>query len=359
MLPRLDILLADLTVLGTLAWRVARSLSGDRFGPLAMANAWSDWLETAGLAAAGHSLFHRKRFLAGLALLAVGAVRAWQASQWRLPHDEPLAPADLRVFTQNLLWPHRSGDGFTQLIQREQPDVLMLQELTPVIAGHILAELGNDYPHRFLEPAEGSFGFGLLSHSPLSGGEILRWPGGRRYVQIATTVVAGCEVDLYNCHLLPPLGKHLNRLGASRVTRLREAQIRLLTERILATERPAIMAGDFNLTPSQQAYDLLTPPLIDAWSEAGRGPGVTWPLNMLPLPWHTIPLLRLDYCFHTPDFVARRTRVLYSRTGSDHCPLVVDLAFAQPQVLATDGDEVSRLPTGRPALISRQPSGAD
>lgn len=359
MRPRLDILLAHLTVLGTVVWRVARSLAGDRFGPLAMANAWSGWLETAGLAAAGHGLFYRRRRLAGLALLAAGAARAWGASQSRLPRHEPPAPTDLRIFTQNLLYRHPSGDGFTRLIQREQPDVILLQELTPAIADHIVAQLGADYPYRRLAPKDGSFGFGFFSRYPLTGGDLLRAPGGHRFVQIATVSLAGREVDLYNCHLLPPLGKALRRLGPTRVTRLREAQIRLLTDRIFAAERPAIVAGDFNLTPSQQAYHLLTPVLTDAWTEAGVGPGVTWPQNMLPLPWRTIPLLRLDYCFHTPDFVARRARVLYSITGSDHCPLVVDLAFAESPVLPVSLNGASEIAVESRPIIAGRPSAVD
>ncbi|HYN88264.1 MAG TPA: endonuclease/exonuclease/phosphatase family protein [Ardenticatenaceae bacterium] len=320
--------LADLTVLSVAAWAAARWRFKDRFGALAMLNAWSGWIEAGGLVAAGLTMWAR-RYLAGAAgfFAAAGAV-AWHAIEWRSPPGAPEAPVDLRLFSLNLLHDHPSGDAFARLIQRERPDVVLLQELTPSIACQLLAAVGDDYAYRLLAATSGSYGFGILSRHPLQEKALLRRPGSR-YVQIATLSVSGRDLDLYNCHLLPPTGRLFRYLGPTVATRLREQQIRIVAERIAAAGRPAVVSGDFNLTPWQQAYGMLVEVLVDSWCEAGSGPGVTWPkyISLLPVPHRTLPLLRLDYCFHTSELLARRAHVLYDHTGSDHCALVVDLAW--------------------------------
>src|SRR5690554_2095558 len=177
--------LTDLIALTVLTWRIARQLIGDRFGPLAMLNAWADWLETAGLAAGGSSLVQRGYRWAGVAALLGAVLRGWHATQWRLPNPDPTAPTDLRIFTLNLLHHHDSGDDFARQIRREQPDVVVLQELTPRVARDLLAGLGDDYPYRLIEAIDGYSGFGIFSRRPLTDGGILRWPG-NRFAQVAT-----------------------------------------------------------------------------------------------------------------------------------------------------------------------------
>lgn len=352
-MPRLDLLLADLITLASGGWAMARALLRDRFGPLAMANAWSGWLEVAGLAAAAHGRFYRGQRRLALGLLALAGWQASRAVALRLPArlgPTPLLGAataggaqprgtDLRLLTLNLLYTHSRCDGFVALIQREQPDVVCLQELTPPVAERLCALLGDDYPHRLLAPSAGSNGYGILSRLPLVAGDFLQTPGGvSRYAQRATVLVGGREIDVYNCHLMPPLGKTFRYLGPTIATRLREAQITAMVEAIRTVGRPAVVAGDFNLTPYQEGYRLLAPTLTDSWLEAGVGTGVTWPLSILPQFTRFVPLLRIDYCWHTAELQATRSRVAYTLTGSDHCPVVVDLAWAVGQAaIAPDG----------------------
>jgi endonuclease/exonuclease/phosphatase (EEP) superfamily protein YafD len=334
-LKEITIVIADVVAGAVALWALARAAVRDQVGALAMVNAWSGWLESVGLAAAGHSRFYRGQRRLGLVLLGLAGLRAWRALDWRLPVAAPPATnCELRLLSFNLLYRCHQADRYAAVIQQEQPDLIFLQELTPQIADDLGVLLGEDYPYRQIEASKGSNGYGILSRLPLGEYSFLRTPGGiSRYAMRSSLMVEGRRIDLYNCHLMPPLGKVFLRLGPLAATQLRSAQIKAITDEVASSGRPAIVAGDCNLSPYQQTYDLFQPVLRDSWLEAGQGPGTTWPLNILPLPWATPPLIRIDLCWHTPELQAVRAHVVYSLTGSDHCPLVVDLAWASAQTL--------------------------
>lgn len=83
-------------------------------------------------------------------------------------------------------------------------------------------------------------------------------------------------------------------------------------------ERPAIVAGDFNTPPAGKVYGVLTGEWQDAFAESGLGWGFTYPAS--------IPLLRIDYVFHSADWRAVTSRV-GEAPGSDHRPLLAELAL--------------------------------
>ncbi len=92
--------------------------------------------------------------------------------------------------------------------------------------------------------------------------------------------------------------------------------------------RPAVVLGDFNLTPVSREYGLLTGAtdgVIDAWIEAGNGPagGETCREEDGPV--------RIDYAFLTPDLAGavRHIRVDREACGSDHQPLHVELDLTE------------------------------
>jgi endonuclease/exonuclease/phosphatase family metal-dependent hydrolase len=88
--------------------------------------------------------------------------------------------------------------------------------------------------------------------------------------------------------------------------------------------RPAVILGDFNLTPESPEYRLLTDAkagLQDAWLAAGNDPAAGATCNEDKGP------VRIDYAFLTPELAdgLRGMRVDPEARGSDHQPLHLEI----------------------------------
>jgi endonuclease/exonuclease/phosphatase family metal-dependent hydrolase len=85
-----------------------------------------------------------------------------------------------------------------------------------------------------------------------------------------------------------------------------------------AGRQPAVLVGDLNAEPDwRQVEELLAAGWVDAWSEAGSGPGST---SNAADPRH-----RIDYVFHTPDLTTVEVELIESQ-ASDHLAVVAGLA---------------------------------
>jgi len=95
---------------------------------------------------------------------------------------------------------------------------------------------------------------------------------------------------------------------------------------------PVIVVGEFNATPTNREYGILTSVLHDAWANAGTGLGHTFPSEVRPnlfgidVPRH---LVRLDYVFYSPHWTAIDARIVPSEPGSDHRPVSATLQLVQ------------------------------
>ena len=94
----------------------------------------------------------------------------------------------------------------------------------------------------------------------------------------------------------------------------------------IAGRGAGIAAGDFNATPWNDSYRSLTKMLDDAYRRGAWGPGLSFPTRARRL-GGLGPFVRIDHVFASPEFVASDAFVGAAIEGSDHFPVVVDLAF--------------------------------
>ena len=96
----------------------------------------------------------------------------------------------------------------------------------------------------------------------------------------------------------------------------------------LRARQPDIIAGDFNASPWNQGYRLVSREMNEAHSEAGFGSG-----NSFPARGRRVGLLgaftRIDHIFVTPRHKVVNAFTGKASQGADHHPVVADIVFAE------------------------------
>ncbi|MDQ4075612.1 MAG: endonuclease/exonuclease/phosphatase family protein [Chloroflexota bacterium] len=236
----------------------------------------------------------------------------------------------LQVLTFNVLVSNRAFDEVVETIQTYQPDVIAVQELSPEMADALSASLRSSHPYQLLHPWRDPSGIGLLSRYPLEEGPTFSSRFWNNWGQAAIVNVEGHPVYLINVHLWP-IGT-LDREQFSRALLLQHSQVRELLTAVEEVDLPLLVVGDFNASPTNETYAMLSKYLDDVWRKVGMGPGFTFPSPAATFGWE-YPFLRIDYIWMRGAISPLSIRVLRSVTGSDHLPLLAEFAVTPQSAL--------------------------
>jgi vancomycin resistance protein VanJ len=282
--------------------------------------------------------------LAALALRAVFAIVCLA----------PVAALFLTLYGGRLLPPVVRGasagaDGFTVLtfnaggnagggrpapllraVQVVAADLVALQEVPPDTRPIVRAELAARYP--YMATHADAPDLLVLSRFPLGAGEALPLRQGAFDGFQVRIDIAGRPVQLVNLHLARP-GYRLRWRGGLVPTvrafdpRQRDAQVAELVGYLGTLAQPRLVVGDFNASEWSHTHALLARELHDSFAAAGWGFGHTYPSHVVWGSWEaSVPLLRIDYVFHSGELVALHAAV-GPDGGSDHLPVAARLAF--------------------------------
>lgn len=273
-----------------------------------------------------------------LALLLVPA--AWTFGVYFaplfLPHPSP--PPDtprLIVATYNLGARTDGFDGLIANIQAVDAAVIGLQEVGEEAAAHITEALADQYPYMALYPrSEPYAGTGLLSKLPVLEDDAYPYEPdnlfGRLRLQRTQIDFEGVTITVFNFHAQPT-----TESWRPPNVMVRRQQVWQLVDEAETVVGPRLLLGDFNLNEQSIEYQRITEQFRDAFHEAGWGMGFTNPvwadletppispdiLRMIP------PHRRIDFVFYDDHFQAARAEVWPQAGGSDHLPLVAELAY--------------------------------
>jgi endonuclease/exonuclease/phosphatase (EEP) superfamily protein YafD len=187
---------------------------------------------------------------AGLAVctvLAGWADRRWWVLSLALPLPWLLAsaaapphagPPTLTLVSANVHLDNPSSAPLASWLAQVQPDVVVLQEVTPSYA-HALASFST-YPFRKLAPQDGPFGLALLSRYPVTEVRVTQDEAGVQTLTASLTL-AGRQISLVLLHPMPPIS------AAFRAAR--DQQLMAQAHAARAHGLPTIVAGDLNTTP--------------------------------------------------------------------------------------------------------------
>lgn len=215
----------------------------------------------------------------------------------------------LKVLSVNISFGPFSPRRLREIIREENPDVLIAQELTPY-ADKELAELDAEFPYRYELPADGAYGIGVWS----------------RFEFEDVKPFALARLPAIQARIRSPsgtftlLGVHLSAPTSPRRAESRNIELRELATRVAAIDGPALVAGDFNITPYSPYFTdfLAATGLRDA--RRGRTLSVSWPTKW----W--IAGVPIDHVAVKDGFAVSSLRRLPD-FGSDHYGIVVEVAL--------------------------------
>ncbi len=262
--------------------------------------------------AAGCAIRKRLGLAALVALFATTSIIPEARGLWPATPFRSL-PTDLRIVSVNQLRTNQDARRTLVGIFAEKPDVIAIQEYSQSHDEQFSRALAGRYPYAARFPHPISNGLAVYSRYPLTldDAPAENFGGGR--LMSVTVSIDDRRVRLFNIH---PTSPGLpSRIAANRM------QIAELVSSINREQLPTIVVGDCNFTlNSQQAHALCRAGLRPAEDWGG---GVRWSWSPVRDAW---PVLRIDHAFVSDDFSVQSDRT-GGAVGSDHRPIVVDLAF--------------------------------
>jgi vancomycin resistance protein VanJ len=272
----------------------------------------------------------RARVAMMLALLPIALFIVIYAPRFIPRASVAAAPPTLRVLTFNAGAGVGGGapDGVLSVVQNAQADIVALQEVPARTLEMLRRTLNEQYPYQDASPDVVTF-----SRYPLADREAVRLRDASYISQAIDILLDDRVVHLTNVHLLRAGPRISGRRSVAAFVRdyepgLIESQVNeLIDQHIRPVQGSQLLTGDFNQTDWSVPYDRITRVLRDSFLEAGTGFGHTYPSSIdVGRMEIQVPLVRIDYIFHSADLAAVSARV-GPNGGSDHLPVIADLGF--------------------------------
>jgi endonuclease/exonuclease/phosphatase (EEP) superfamily protein YafD len=241
--------------------------------------------------------------------------------------QKPQTPSTLRVASYNIS-PHTDLDHVGRMVERTNPDVLLVQELLPGSRGDLVEQVSSLRFRLFsaVNPrSAGGGGTAVLSRYPIVDVQpVTGLPATSRPTDIVTIDGGDTLLNVVSLHLTSSCGVECLHDGVpltkmAQDSALREAE----TQQVLAAlpRGPAIVGGDLNSSTANMPRRLLMAGgLTDLHRAVGSGPGFTRVGAFRGA-------LRVDWLFASAQVIPVREWTA-RRDGSDHRPVVADVRIA-------------------------------
>lgn len=275
------------------------------------------------------ALLSRWRRLAIALLVPLGAF-VWLFGGTFVPRpQEPPAPGSqqIKALTLNKLWSNLDRKRIVALIHQEQPDIVGMQEVTPYDMAAFRKALATDYPYDvYFQPDEP----GLVRNSALFSRYPIKSALGAQAQRdadiVAELTMHGKPLQVIVTHFVRSNFLNYPRDNfknfANYAFKLRRNEAETLMQHVAERKAPMLILCDCNMTRTNLTYDMLASVMADSFAEAGWGFGNSVMPGSIPL-----PLLRIDYMWHSPELSVRSIRV-GPDVSSDHLPVIATFDLA-------------------------------
>ena len=220
----------------------------------------------------------------------------------------------LKVMSYNVWGHNRNLAAAAALIRREQPDILLLQEINPDHFQYLAKDIEDLYLYKRLQlDYVPEINLAIISRFPITpiGADIEKGRTQKVHIETSFGIVTVINVHIHN---FPWLRRH-------------GQLITLIEEDIVNSQGPVILGGDFNTTDQAQAYKTVIRYLKNAHEESGCGFGFTFPTPVRrkkgSFPWPA--MMRIDHIFYSKHFSSKNAKTLENGGGSDHYPVIAEI----------------------------------
>ncbi len=216
------------------------------------------------------------------------------------------------LLVSNIRMDNKDKNRFIALVEKENPDILLINEPNKAWAKAI-EKLDKNFPFAIKRPLENTYGMMLLSKLPLTESSV-NFLVKEEIPSIFTkvTLPSGRKIEFYGVHPEPP------KPGTD--TYERDTELLIIGKKIKETKQPSVVAGDLNDVGWSKTSKLFRKysELLDP--REGRGPFNTYSVFV---PFFRYPL---DHVFYSKEFGLTTLKKL-GPIGSDHFPLLIGLSF--------------------------------
>ncbi|HSY61184.1 MAG TPA: endonuclease/exonuclease/phosphatase family protein [Cytophaga sp.] len=228
---------------------------------------------------------------------------------------------ELTLMTYNLFFKNKNPDVILKQIKETNPDILVVQELTPQWVHLLSKSLEHMYPYKTIYADKGTHGMGVYSKYKLSSDTLLLNQCKKPFAQIVNVRVFNKKIQIINTHTASPAAaiehpeNFLSYFNSNYAQREKQfTQIEGAAEN--STNAISILIGDLNTTCYEPLYRNLRNNWVDVFNEIGEGSNKTFPNTS-----RSKPFLTLDYIFIKGAITPVSARIL-SGGSSDHLALV-------------------------------------
>ncbi len=244
--------------------------------------------------------------------------------QWAQQQDQSVR---IRVLTANVLQKNTDAAAVLEMVDREQPDVVVLCEVNErwIDDLHLLEE---QFGFHLTHPLENTYGIALYTNLDVTEARV------RGFVREDIPSI-DAAVRLPNGQAVRMMAVHPNPPRPGEDTTKRDAEL-VLVGREVADDPSVIVMGDMNDVGWSRTTDLFQE--VSGLLDPRKGRGMYATFDATSSIWR----YPLDYIFASDDFRVVELRRL-ERIGSDHFPLLIELSY-EPD--AEDEQEAPELDAG-------------
>jgi len=245
---------------------------------------------------------------------------------WNKLHEAKLIKGsyktEVSLMSYNLFFRNASPKLSINKILKTEPDILLLQEITPKWSIILKESLGKTYPYKIIYANTGTHGIGIYSKYPVSKSRYLRNSSNLPFAHIVEVSVSSKKMMIINTHLASPAAavedpanffSHFSSSYRGRAKQLSEIEqvVQLEGKRVDAQ----ILVGDLNTTRYEPLYRELKSDWIDLFALKGEGWGFNFPNSH-----KTGAFLTIDYIMLRGNVAGSSIKVLEGGS-SDHLAL--------------------------------------